>query len=68
MLKKPQVKRALGLGNTALDEGIKRGEIPPPVNPTESTTARRWFEDEIIAYQEERAAARFNPKPTKKGK
>jgi predicted DNA-binding transcriptional regulator AlpA len=62
------VEEATGLKRTALDEAIKRGEVPTPIRPTLSKTSRRWFEDEIIAYQEARAAERDNPKPKKKGK
>jgi predicted DNA-binding transcriptional regulator AlpA len=59
------VEAATGLKRTALDEAIKRGEVPAPIRPTLSKTSRRWFEDEIIAYQETRAAARGKPRKGK---
>jgi predicted DNA-binding transcriptional regulator AlpA len=62
------VEEATGLKRTALAEAIARGEVPKPVNTTDTKQTRRWFEDEIVAYQEARAAARDNPKPKKKGK
>jgi predicted DNA-binding transcriptional regulator AlpA len=59
------VEAATGLKRTALQDAIDRGEVPAPVKATDSGRARRWFEDEIIAYQDARAAAREMPKPRK---
>jgi predicted DNA-binding transcriptional regulator AlpA len=62
------VEEATGLKRTALEEAIIRGDVPRPVKTGDGKQTRRWFEDEIIAYQEARAEARDNPKPKKKGK
>jgi predicted DNA-binding transcriptional regulator AlpA len=47
-----------------------RDDFPRPVKLFNwDDQSFRWFEDEIIAYQEARAAERYNPpKPKKKGK
>jgi predicted DNA-binding transcriptional regulator AlpA len=57
-MKRKEVMKASGLERTALKEAIERKEFPAPIRPTPSGRADRWDEDEIIAYQEARTAAR----------
>jgi predicted DNA-binding transcriptional regulator AlpA len=57
-MKRLEVMKASGLGRTALIEAIARREFPQPIRPTASGRADRWDEDEVIAYQEARTAAR----------
>jgi predicted DNA-binding transcriptional regulator AlpA len=59
------VEEMVGLRRTALAAAIERGDVPRPVKTGDGKQTRRWFEDEIIAYQEARAAARDNPLPKK---
>ena len=58
-MKRLEVMKASGLGATALIEAIARREFPQPIRPTASGRADRWdAQDEVIAYQEARTAAR----------
>jgi predicted DNA-binding transcriptional regulator AlpA len=58
ILRRPEVLAACGYGPTQLDELIQQGKFPAPISLSPGGRARGWFEDEIIAYQEERAAER----------
>ena len=58
IIRLPQVKRRIGMGETQIEAAMARGEFPKPVKIFESGRAIGWFEDEIDAYLEERAAAR----------
>jgi len=58
ILREPAVLKAVGYKPTQLDELIRQGKFPTPILLSPGGRARGWFEDEIIAYQEERAAER----------
>jgi predicted DNA-binding transcriptional regulator AlpA len=49
---------ATGYGPTQLDKLIGEGKLPTPIPLSEGGRAIGWFEDEIIAHQEARAAER----------
>jgi predicted DNA-binding transcriptional regulator AlpA len=57
-LREPAVLKATGYGPTQLDELIKQRKFPAPIALSPGGKAKGWFEDEIIAYQEARAAER----------
>ena len=56
MLRHKPVLEASGKGKTALADAIARGEFPKPVKIGPRAIA--WFEDEIIEWQQQRAAER----------
>ena len=58
ILRKREVMALLGLGHTALQEAVARGDLPKPITITEHGRTIAWFEDELIEHLETRAAAR----------
>jgi predicted DNA-binding transcriptional regulator AlpA len=58
ILRKPAVLRATGYGSTQIEELVARGVFPAPIALSPGGKAKGWFEDEVIAYQEQRAADR----------
>jgi prophage regulatory protein len=50
------VAQKIGLGRDTIYRGVREGWFPKPFKITERATG--WFEDEIDAYLERRAAAR----------
>jgi hypothetical protein len=50
-------KKYFGLGPTQLEEGIKKGEIPPPFDLTDSGRAKGWTGQQIIDHHARRQAA-----------
>jgi prophage regulatory protein len=58
ILRKREVLAASGYRQTQLDELIDQGKFPAPIHLSEGGRALGWFEDEIIAHQEARAAER----------
>jgi predicted DNA-binding transcriptional regulator AlpA len=58
VLREPEVRKALGYKKTQFDEAVKAGVLPQPFKPHENARINLWFEDEIIAHQEARRAAR----------
>jgi predicted DNA-binding transcriptional regulator AlpA len=58
ILRKPAVLEATGYRATQLDLLVSQGKFPRPIRLSEGGRAMGWFEDEIIAYQEARAAER----------
>src|SRR5262245_38964775 len=58
VLRRPAMRTKLGLGDTQIDEAVRRGELPPPIALTESGRAIGWIEAEIDAHLAARMAAR----------
>ncbi len=58
ILRRNDVMRATGYRSTQLTELIAQGEFPKPVKLSDGGRAVGWFEDEVIAWQESRDAAR----------
>ena len=58
VLRRPEVLAVSGYKPTQLDELIKQGKFPAPVRLSKGGRAVGWFEDELVAYQEARAAER----------
>jgi predicted DNA-binding transcriptional regulator AlpA len=58
ILREPAVLKACGYKSTQLQELIDQGKFPTPILLSPGGRAGGWFEDEIIAYQEQRAAER----------
>jgi prophage regulatory protein len=48
----------VGLKRTQIDALIIRGEFPRPIKLNESGRAKGWLEHELVAWQQERIAAR----------
>ena len=48
----------VGLQRTAITELIERGEFPKPVPLSDTGRAVGWLEHELIAWQQDRLAAR----------
>ena len=48
----------VGLQRTAIAELIERGEFPRPVPLSDTGRAKGWLEHELIAWQQNRLAAR----------
>jgi prophage regulatory protein len=57
-LRRREVLEYIGLRSTALDEEIKAGSFPRPVPLTDKGRAVGWLESDLIAWQDERIAAR----------
>jgi predicted DNA-binding transcriptional regulator AlpA len=49
-----------GLSQSQVYQGVKEGWFPPPAKtmPGEKVKSQAWFDDEVIAYNEERRTAR----------
>ena len=56
-LRKAAVIRALGYKASHFDQLVKQGVLPPPHKLRRDGKATGWWEDEIIAYQNELAKA-----------
>jgi hypothetical protein len=52
----PVTLSVIGLGPSQINAAIQRGELPPPVNVTESGRATGWLGSQLIALQEKRLA------------
>jgi predicted DNA-binding transcriptional regulator AlpA len=58
ILREPAVLKATGYGKTQLAELVDQGKFPAPIALSPGGRAKGWFEDEVIQYQEQRAAER----------
>jgi len=56
VLRREEVERLTGMKRTALRDMTANGEFPKPIKLNESGRAIGWLEDELIAWQHERAA------------
>jgi prophage regulatory protein len=56
ILRRAQLPDYTGLQRSRINELIKLGRFPKPIMVGERTTA--WFEDEVAAWQQQRAAER----------
>lgn len=61
LLRLPMVLDFTGYGRTQLFEAIKREEFPRPVRLTPGGRAIAWDEAELLAWREQRLAARSKP-------
>ncbi len=59
VMRKPAVLRATGWSNSTLYQKIKDGKFPKPVKLDPDGRAVGWFEDEVEALQQRRAAERL---------
>lgn len=53
----PETRRILGLGQTAIDDAIKRGDIVPPAPLTAQGKACGWYGFQLIQMIDRRLAA-----------
>ncbi len=53
-----ELPKYVGLKRTQIDALIRRGEVPKPIRLSEGGRAKAWLEHEIVAWQQERLAAR----------
>lgn len=56
-LRLPDVRRAVGLGRTAIYEKIKLGEFPAPYSLSDNGRAVAWLSEDIDAWIESRVSA-----------
>jgi prophage regulatory protein len=56
VLRLPDVKKKTGLGRDTIYRGCREGWFPKPIKISERASA--WFEDELDALLEKRAAER----------
>jgi prophage regulatory protein len=56
ILRKPRVLLATGLSDTTLWRQVKAGRFPAPIKLSVQSVG--WFEDEVLAWQQSRAAER----------
>jgi hypothetical protein len=49
-------QRVIGLGPTQINQGIKDGTIPPPLNLTGDGRAQGWLGSQLIELQRKRLA------------
>jgi prophage regulatory protein len=57
IIRRKEVLRMLGIGRTAFDELIRRGEFPKPIKIT-GKRALGWFLDDVLDYMARLRAAR----------
>jgi predicted DNA-binding transcriptional regulator AlpA len=57
-IRRTVVLDTIGCGLTKLNEMVADGTFPAPITLSPGGRAIAWFEDEVIAYQQERAAER----------
>ena len=58
VLRWPDVLAATGYSKTQIEVKIREGQFPCPFPLSEGGRAVGWWEDELIAYQEQREAQR----------
>jgi prophage regulatory protein len=58
LLRRPELKKFVGLKNTQLDLLIKAGDFPAPIKLSDGGRAVAWLESEVRAWQASRIAAR----------
>jgi prophage regulatory protein len=58
IVRRRELPRFVGLQRTQIDELIKRGEFPRPIELSDSGRAIGWIEDELAAWQRKRLVKR----------
>ena len=54
-------QRVLGLGISQINEGIRDGSIPQPIDLTPNGRAKGWTGAQLIEHQQKRLAERRKP-------